>query len=88
LYYMTYLVTLTSKNQLTLPAALAKTLKLIRGSRLTITLEQTGLRIQPISHTLRDLQGIVQHKAHQKNLTVDQAMKRAEERDARRRMMI
>jgi len=81
---MTYLVTLTSKNQVTLPAALARALKLIRGSQLTITLEQTGLRMQPIPHSPRDLQGIVQKYGQNKNLSVEDAIRLASRKEAQR----
>ena len=81
---MTYLVTLTSKNQLTLPAAFSKVLRIARGARLTVTLEQDSIRIKPFSIQDSDVQGIVQKYGHNKDLSVADAMKLAGKKEAQR----
>jgi bifunctional DNA-binding transcriptional regulator/antitoxin component of YhaV-PrlF toxin-antitoxin module len=74
---MTSLITITSKNQVTLPIKFTRQLGLKPGMRLMVHLSDTGFHMEKVPRGLKDMQGIVQAKAKYPRLTVLQATKRA-----------
>ncbi len=65
---MTGLVTITSKNQITLPLAIVKALGIKKGDKLLFTTQKTGKKMivfaQPVPDIL-SLYGSMRSKAHQ-----------------------
>lgn len=74
---MTALITITSKNQVTLPIKFTRQLGLKPGMRLMVHLSDSRLLMEKSPTSLRDVQGIVQSQAKYPQLTVAQAIKRA-----------
>ena len=83
---MTSIVTITSKNQVTLPAKLTRLLGLSTGIRLFVKLEDNSLKLEKVPSGFIDLQGIVQKTAKSKHLTVEQAKIKAMRVEATRLM--
>ena len=83
---MTSIVTVTSKNQITIPVKIVQKLGLSAGIRLLVRLENASLRMEKIPVGFKDLQGIVQKSAKLKHLTVEQARMKATQIEARRLM--
>ncbi len=56
---MTYLATITSKRQITLPVALFSKLDLESGSKILLTEEQGKIIMSPSGSAVRDLAGTI-----------------------------
>ena len=55
-----YVATVTSKGQLTLPAAVRRQLGLDAGDRVTIVIEdQDGARLRRVEHDVRSVRGLI-----------------------------
>jgi AbrB family looped-hinge helix DNA binding protein len=74
---MNYTATITSKNQLTLPAALVKKANLKPGQKLSITLQDNLLTLEPVSDILDRLAGSVKVPARFKGLSEDEIIEKA-----------
>lgn len=70
------IATLTSKNQLTLPVAVVRSLSLMPGERLWITKEKDRIILEKIG-SIKDLQGILADNPLAKKYTAIQMVKLA-----------
>lgn len=80
---MTAIVTLTSKNQMTLPVTFVKELGLKKGQKLWTRIENNKIVIDKVD-SWDDLQGIAADSPVAKKYTVKQAIKIAEKKEAMR----
>ncbi len=83
---MNTVVTLTSKNQLTLPVALVSLLGLNKGSKLWTRVEKESIVLEKIEDSWNDLQGILADTPMAKKHTVEQVIEIAKKREAKRLM--
>lgn len=74
---MTYTATITSKNQLTLPAALVKKINLKPGQKVNLTQEGSVIKIETYEAILDHLAGSVAVPSRFKGLSEDQILKKA-----------
>lgn len=83
---MTDLVTLSSKNQFTLPVNFVRHLGLKKGSKLWTRLENKSIVIEPVEDTWDDLKGFLADNPIAKKYTYDQVYKMAQKKEAKRLM--
>ncbi len=81
---MNTVVTLTSKNQLTLPVALVSLLGLNKGSKLWTRVEKETIVLEKIEDSWDDFQGILADTPIAKKYTVEQVIEIAKKREAKR----
>ncbi|EKD67984.1 MAG: hypothetical protein ACD_48C00122G0002 [uncultured bacterium] len=81
---MNTVVTLTSKNQLTLPVALVSLLGLNKGSKLWTRVEKETIVLEKIEDSWDDFQGILADTPMAKKYTVEQVIEIAKKREAKR----
>ena len=74
---MTYTATITSKRQITLPAALFSDLGLKKGQKLTITKHADGLILKPRLDFLNKLYGSVKVPEKYKDMDIDEMIEKA-----------
>lgn len=78
------MVTLTSKNQLTLPVKLVELLGLTQGSKLWIRVEKNALVLEKAGDSWDDLQGILANHPLNKKYTTLQIIELAKKKEAKR----
>ena len=81
---MNTVVTLTSKNQLTLPVALVSLLGLNKGGKLWTRVEKETIVLEKIEDSWDDFQGILADTPIAKKYTVEQVIEIAKKREAKR----
>lgn len=81
---MDTVLTLSSKNQLTLPVSLVELLGLSRGTKLWTRLVGTTITIEKITSSWDSLQGTIQDNSYTKNRTVDEVIEFAKKKEALR----
>ena len=75
--YMNGLATITSKRQLTIPAEIYRRMSLSEGKKVTITIEDTALRIEPVEAMIHRLAGSITVPRTYKNMTPDKMISAA-----------
>jgi len=83
---MTAILTVTSKNQVTFPTELLVHLKVSKGDRLLFRVKGKSLEIEKMETGLRNLQGVLTLSAVGKKKSLEEVIRRAEEKEARRIM--
>lgn len=78
------MVTLTSKNQLTLPTRLVELLGLTQGSKLWTRIEKNKLVLEKAGDSWDDLQGILANHPLNKKYTTLQIIELAKKKEAKR----
>lgn len=81
-------MTISSKNQFTLPVAMVRHLGLKKGSKLWTRLENKSIVIEPVEDTWDDLKGFLADNPIAKKYTYDQVYKMAQKKEAKRLMGI
>jgi bifunctional DNA-binding transcriptional regulator/antitoxin component of YhaV-PrlF toxin-antitoxin module len=81
---MTTVITLTAKNQLTLPVKLVSFLGLNKGSKLWTRIEEKTIILEKVEDTWDDLQGVLADTPMAKKYTVEQVIGIARSREAKR----
>ena len=74
---MTYTATVTSKRQLTIPAELYKALDLKSGSKVSLTLNQDTVTLEPIDKILNRLQGSIKLPKRFRGMDIEQIIQTA-----------
>lgn len=80
------ILTLSSKNQLTLPASIVSFLGLDKGSKLWTKIIGKTIVIERVEDTWKDLHGFLADNPIAKKYTYDQVYKMAQETEAKRLM--
>lgn len=83
---MDTVLTLSSKNQLTLPVALVNFLGLTKGTKLWTKLAGNTITIEKIDTSWDDVQGILANNPMAKKYTVEQVIEIAKKREGKRLM--
>ena len=81
---MTGLLTLSSKNQITLPANLARELNLKKGTKFWVKTEGKTIKLEKQEDTWDDLQGSLKDTSKTKGKTVLQIIELAKKEEAKR----
>jgi len=85
---MTTLLTLTSKNQLTLPVSIVSLLGLTKGSKLWTTVKNNTVVLEKQDDTWEDLHGFLANNPIAKKYSYNQVYKMAQKKEAKRLMKI
>jgi len=83
---MNTVLTLTSKNQLTLPTSLVSLLGLEKGTKLWTRVEKKSIVLEKVEDSWNDFQGILADTPMAKKYTVEQVIEIAKKREAKRLM--
>lgn len=81
---MATVITLTAKNQLTLPVKLVSFLGLNKGSKLWTRIDEKSIILEKVEGTWDDLQGILADTPMAKKYTVEQVIEIARKKEAKR----
>lgn len=81
---MTTVLTLTAKNQLTLPTAMLQYLGINRGNKLWTKIEDKKIVIEKIDDSWDDLQGLLADHPMSKKYTTLEIIEIAKKREAKR----
>jgi AbrB family looped-hinge helix DNA binding protein len=76
---MTYTATVTSKRQLTLPAEVYQALDLKSGSKVSLTLNQSTVTLEPVAKILDRLQGSVKLPKRFQGLDIEEIIQKAKD---------
>lgn len=74
---MTTMMTVTSKGQVTLPAALMKVLKVKKGDKIVAIIKQNQVVLEPVGGGILDLVGTMPKLKIKKGQTVDDLVNEA-----------
>lgn len=74
---MNYIATITSKRQLTIPAAIYAALNLKDGEKVLVSTEKNAIKISPALQLVNSLAGSVAIPKTFQNLTLEQIVKKA-----------
>lgn len=83
---MDTILTLSSKNQLTLPVSLVNFLGLSKGTKLWTKLVGNTITIEKVNRPWSDFQGILANNPISKKYTVEQVIEMAKRKEAKRLM--
>lgn len=83
---MTSLITVTSKNQVTLPMAMVEKLGIRRGSKLFVRMDGDSLKLEKTGDSLSELQGFLADSTIAKKNSMSKIMKIAAKKRALRIM--
>lgn len=82
------IVTLSSKNQFTLPASIVSLLGLNKGSKLWTSVKDNTVVIKKVEDTWEDLHGFLADNPIAKKYSYDQVYRMAQKKEAKRLMKI
>ncbi len=72
---MSYIATITSKRQLTIPSELFKNIKLTRGDKVLMEEREGNIILRPASSLVEKLAGSVAVPEHLKGIDIDEAIR-------------
>ena len=85
---MNTLITVSSKNQITIPMAMATALGLEKGSKVWTTMKDNAIVLEKAKDSWKDLHGFLANNPIAKKYTYDQVYKMAQKKEAKRLMKI
>lgn len=77
---MNYTMTVTSKNQVTIPVEVARLWGITKGHKITLTVDKKRATIEPSSNVVEQLYGSVKVSKKLQKMPVDQAIEIAKMR--------
>jgi AbrB family looped-hinge helix DNA binding protein len=81
---MTTLITVSSKNQITIPIAMASQLGLEKGSKIWTTMKDNTIVLEKVEDSWDSLQGILANHPMSKKYSTLQVIEIAKKREAKR----
>lgn len=85
---MNTLLTLTSKNQLTLPVSIVSLLGLSKGSKMWTKVKDNTIVLEKVEDSWKDLHGFLADNPIAKKYSYDRVYKMAQKKEAKRLMEV